>query len=72
MSSPLLVELFDQLPAFRPGDDEDLWAAGLQEAMREFRARGARPVRRGHTPAIARHFRRRESATGRGGLARWG
>ena len=38
MSSPLLVELFEQLPAFRPGDDEDLWAAGLQEAMREFRA----------------------------------
>ena len=38
MSSPLLVELFEQLPVFRPGDDEDLWAAGLQEAMREFRA----------------------------------
>jgi len=38
VSSPLLVELFDQLPAFRPGDDEDLWAAGLQEAMREFAA----------------------------------
>jgi tetratricopeptide (TPR) repeat protein len=33
----LLVELFDRLPEFRPGDDEDLWAAGVQEAMREFR-----------------------------------
>jgi tetratricopeptide (TPR) repeat protein len=36
--APLLVELFDRLPEFRPGDDEDLWAAGVQEAMREFRA----------------------------------
>ena len=38
MATPLLVELFDRLPVFRPGDDEELWAAGLQEAMREFRA----------------------------------
>jgi tetratricopeptide (TPR) repeat protein len=38
VATPLLVELFDRLPVFRPGDDEDLWAAGLQEAMREFRA----------------------------------
>lgn len=38
MSSALLVEFYDQLPVFRPGDDEDLWTAGLQEAMREFRA----------------------------------
>jgi tetratricopeptide (TPR) repeat protein len=36
--APLLVELFDRLPEFRPGDDEDLWAAGVQQAMREFRA----------------------------------
>ena len=34
----LLVELFDRLPAYRPGDDEDLWAAGVQDAMRAFRA----------------------------------
>lgn len=34
----LLVELFDRLPEFRPGDDEDLWAAGVQDAMRAFRA----------------------------------
>jgi tetratricopeptide (TPR) repeat protein len=33
----LLVELFDRLPGFRPGDDEDLWTAGLQEAVGEFR-----------------------------------
>jgi tetratricopeptide (TPR) repeat protein len=33
----LLVELFDRLPDFRSGDDEDLWAAGVQEAMRQFR-----------------------------------
>jgi tetratricopeptide (TPR) repeat protein len=37
VSTPLLVELFDRLPELRPGDDEDLWAAGVQEAMREFR-----------------------------------
>jgi tetratricopeptide (TPR) repeat protein len=35
---PLLVEMFDRLPELRPGDDEELWAAGAQEAMREFRA----------------------------------
>lgn len=38
MSAPLLVEMFDRLPELRPGDDEDLWAAGAQDAMREFRA----------------------------------
>jgi tetratricopeptide (TPR) repeat protein len=36
--TPLLVEFFDRLPALNPGDDEDLWAAGAQEAMREFRS----------------------------------
>lgn len=36
--SALLVEMFDRLPALRPGDDEDLWAAGVQGAVREFRA----------------------------------
>jgi len=35
--TPLLVEFFDRLPALSPGDDEDLWAAGAQDAMREFR-----------------------------------
>lgn len=35
---PLLVQLYDRLPALRPGDDEDLWAAGVQDALREFRA----------------------------------
>lgn len=34
---PLLVEFFDRLPEIHPGDDEDLWAAGVQDAMREFR-----------------------------------
>lgn len=38
MSAPLLVEFFNQLPMFQPGDDEELWAAGLHEAMRAFRA----------------------------------
>lgn len=37
MPDSLLVELFDRLPGFRPGDDEDLWAAGVREAMCEFR-----------------------------------
>ena len=38
MSTPLLVELYDRLPELRPGDDEDLWAAGARDAMREFRS----------------------------------
>ncbi|MCI0701923.1 MAG: tetratricopeptide repeat protein [Planctomycetia bacterium] len=37
MSPSLLVELFDRLPEFRSGDDEELWAAGVQEAIRHFR-----------------------------------
>jgi tetratricopeptide (TPR) repeat protein len=37
VSMPLLVELYDRLPELRPGDDEELWAAGVQEALREFR-----------------------------------
>jgi tetratricopeptide (TPR) repeat protein len=36
--APLLVEMFDRLPELKPGDDEELWAAGVQEGMREFRA----------------------------------
>jgi tetratricopeptide (TPR) repeat protein len=35
--APLLVEFYDRLPELRPGDDEDLWAAGVQDALREFR-----------------------------------
>jgi tetratricopeptide (TPR) repeat protein len=31
------VELFEQLPDLRAGDDEELWAAGLHEAMHAFR-----------------------------------
>ncbi len=38
MPASLLVELYDRLPEFRPGDDEDLWAAGAHGAVREFRA----------------------------------
>lgn len=38
MSTPLLLELYDRLPELHPGDDEELWAAGAQDAMREFRA----------------------------------
>jgi len=34
---PLLLEMFDHLPELKPGDDEELWAAGVQDAMREFR-----------------------------------
>jgi tetratricopeptide (TPR) repeat protein len=29
--------MFDCLPELKPGDDEELWAAGVQDAMREFR-----------------------------------
>lgn len=38
MPVPLLVELFDRLPEYRLGDDEDLWAAGAREGLRAFRA----------------------------------
>ncbi len=37
MSSPLLLSFFDRLPDLHPGDDEELWAAGVQQAMQEFR-----------------------------------
>jgi tetratricopeptide (TPR) repeat protein len=30
--------MYEQIPELRPGDDEELWAAGVQEAMREFRS----------------------------------
>ena len=38
MSAALLVELFDRVPEFRPGDDEDLWTAGARGPTRAFRA----------------------------------
>ena len=38
MATPRLVELYNRIPELRPGDDEELWAAGAQDAMREFRA----------------------------------
>lgn len=37
MSTPVLLEFYDRLPPLSPGDDEELWAAGVQEGMREFR-----------------------------------
>jgi tetratricopeptide (TPR) repeat protein len=37
VSAPLLVEMFDRLPQLRPGDDEDLWAAGVHDALSGFR-----------------------------------
>jgi tetratricopeptide (TPR) repeat protein len=33
-----LLKFFDRLPELRPGDDEELWAAGVQKGMRAFRA----------------------------------
>lgn len=38
MTVPLLLEMYDRIPALRPGDDEELWAAGAQDAFRRFRA----------------------------------
>jgi len=38
VSVSLLVEMYAQLPELQPGDDEDLWAAGVHDAMREFRS----------------------------------
>lgn len=37
MSAPLLLEFYDRLPPLRPGDDEDLWAAGAGGPLRDFR-----------------------------------
>lgn len=38
VSTPLLLEYFDRLPPLHPGDDEELWAAGAQAAIKGFRA----------------------------------
>lgn len=37
MSDPLLVRFYRKLPQPSPADDQELWQAGVQEAMREFR-----------------------------------
>lgn len=37
MARSVLLKLYERLPELQPGDDEDLWAAGVREAMREFR-----------------------------------
>lgn len=39
MAIPLLLDYYNRLPQLTPGDDEDLWTAGVQEGMREFRDR---------------------------------
>ncbi len=38
MSASRLATLYARLPEPRPGDDDELWAAGAYEALREFRA----------------------------------
>jgi tetratricopeptide (TPR) repeat protein len=38
MPKPYLIELFDRCPPLQDRNDEDLWAAGVQEAMRKFRS----------------------------------
>ena len=38
MAIPLLVDLYEHLPPLQPGDDEELWAAGVQQGMKDFRA----------------------------------
>ena len=38
VSTPLLLEFFDRLPPLNPGDDEELWAAGAQAAIKTFRS----------------------------------
>lgn len=37
MTAPLILRFYQKLPEFRAGDDEDLWAAGMQSALKEFR-----------------------------------
>jgi tetratricopeptide (TPR) repeat protein len=37
VTTPLLMEFYERLPALHPGDDEEMWAAGAQDAMKEFR-----------------------------------
>lgn len=37
MADPLIVNFYRKLPQPTPADDEELWQAGAQEAMREFR-----------------------------------
>lgn len=37
VSLPLIVRYYNRLPQPQQGDDEDLWMAGLQSSLREFR-----------------------------------
>lgn len=37
VSQPMIVRFFSKLPRRRPGDDDDLWSAGIQSALRDFR-----------------------------------
>ena len=37
MIMPLIVRYYNRLPQPQPGDDDDLWMAGLQSSIREFR-----------------------------------
>jgi tetratricopeptide (TPR) repeat protein len=37
VTAPLILRYYNRLPEFRPGDDDDLWLAGLQASVREFR-----------------------------------
>jgi tetratricopeptide (TPR) repeat protein len=37
VTTPLLLEFYERLPELHPGDDEEMWATGAQEAIKEFR-----------------------------------
>lgn len=37
MTEPLIVKFYRKLPQPGPREDDDLWSAGMQEALREFR-----------------------------------
>jgi tetratricopeptide (TPR) repeat protein len=37
VSEPLIVKFYRRLPQPAPNDDQELWQAGVQEAMRDFR-----------------------------------
>jgi tetratricopeptide (TPR) repeat protein len=37
VTEPLIVKFYKKIPQPTPADDADLWEAGVQEAMREFR-----------------------------------
>jgi tetratricopeptide (TPR) repeat protein len=37
VTAPLILKFYSKIPEFRSGDDDDLWLAGLQSAICEFR-----------------------------------